>query len=91
MADTASWTLQDFADAAGKRVAPYPTCAEATVAHDHRCGGCGAPLHGRTAKTTGLPLVYCSQQCRNTHNRRWRTGPDESAALTMRNYVWGDW
>ncbi len=88
MADTTRWTLQQFADAAGKRVAPYPTCAEATVDQRHCCAACGADLGGRTAKTTGLPLVYCGLPCQKVANRRWRSGPDESAALTMSEYSW---
>jgi len=90
MADTTRWTLQQCADAAGKRTTPYPTCAGDTVAHDHRCAACGADLTGRRAKNTGLALIYCNAHCRTIHNRRWRSGPDESAALTMRNYSWGE-
>jgi len=90
MADTTRWTLQQCADAAGKRAEPYPTCAGDTVAHDHRCAACGADLTGRRARTTGLPLVFCGNACRNQFNRRWRVRPDEIAALTMRNYSWGE-
>ncbi len=88
MADTRGWSLQDFAAAAGKRTEPYPTCAVETIAQDHRCAACGGDLTGRTAKTTGLPLVFCSNVCRNTANRRWRSRPDESAAVGFSSYTW---
>ncbi len=91
MADTTRWTLQQCADAAGKRVAPYPTCAEAGADQGPHCRGCGAALTGQTTKVikaSGLPRVFCSRECLRLAQRRWRSGPDESAALTMSQYSW---
>lgn len=89
MADTSAWTLQDFANAAGKRTEPYPTGAEAAPAHEHQCcPGCGAALAGLTVKGSGLPRVYCSDSCRIKAQRRWRSHPDDTATLRLTQYLW---
>jgi len=90
VADTARWSLQQFADAAGKRTAPYPDC-ELVAPVDHVCPGCGADLTGQTVKGSRLPRVYCSRVCMNRTNNRWRYGPDESAAAAMTQYSWSEW
>lgn len=86
MADTSHWTLQDFANAAGKRVEPYPTCAAPEP--QRVCQGCGEDLRSRIAKTTGLPMLYCGNTCRTLAARRWRNGPDEAATLGLHRYSW---
>ncbi len=88
MADTSGWTLQDFANAAGTRTAPYPTCAAPETSRE--CPGCGEDITPLRTKT-GLPKSYCSDSCRVKAQRRWRSHPDETAALRMAQYVWGEW
>jgi len=90
VADTARWTLQQFADAAGKRIAPYPHEEDAALAPERLCGACGADLSGRYAPN-GLPLIYCGRPCVTKASRRWHDGPDTSAALRFSQYSWSEW
>ena len=91
MADTARWSLQQFADAAGKRIAPYPhEDAAALAPQDRCCAACGADLLGRYAPN-GMPLIYCGKQCAKKANNRWHDRPDESAVLRLTQYYWSEW
>ena len=90
MADTARWTLQQFADAAGKRVEPYPHEDAAALVPARLCLACGADLSGRYSPN-GLPLIYCGTQCAKKANTRWHDRPDESAALRLSQYYWSEW
>lgn len=89
MADTTRWSLQDCANAAGKRRHHAPA-ALATAPDEHLCRGCGIPLDGQRTKT-GLLRVYCSQPCMQAHTRVYAVRPDDEAHVRMAAYYWGEW
>ena len=91
MADTARWSLQQFADAAGKRTDPYPHEADAPPDNRQQCLGCGADLTGQRVKGSRLPRVYCGRECLRKANNRWHDRPDESAVLRLSQYSWSEW
>lgn len=85
MADTTRWTLQQCADAAGKRTA---VAAEvAYVPPPRRCLACGADLGARRGKA-GLYIVYCGQSCAAEYRRRRGQHVEVERDLTLTRYSW---